>query len=63
MSPGRGASRRRVWRAHAGLAERSARSDSGGYLGKLRFRPQGVRIGEAPDNSHPYDFKPADPTR
>ncbi|MGE5768714.1 MAG: hypothetical protein ACM32G_00230 [Betaproteobacteria bacterium] len=52
-----------MWRAHAGLAERSARSDSGGYLGKLRFRPQGVRIGEAPDNSHPYDFKPADPTR
>jgi hypothetical protein len=51
------------YRDAAKLAERNARSDSRGYLGKLLFRPQGVRIGEVPDNSHLYDFKPAEPAR
>lgn len=51
------------YREAAKLAERNARSDSRGYLGKLLFRPQGVRIGEVPDNSHLYDFKPAEPAR
>jgi len=40
----------------AALAETNARSDSGSYRRHLRFLPRGIRIGEAPDNSHLYDY-------
>ena len=40
----------------AALAETNARSDSRSYRRHLRFLPRGIRIGEAPDNSHLYDY-------
>ena len=40
----------------AELAETNARSDSRSYRRHLRFLPRGIRIGEAPDNTHLYDY-------
>ncbi|CAG9184895.1 hypothetical protein LMG23992_05363 [Cupriavidus laharis] len=43
----------------AELANRSARSDSRNFRRGKLFRPLGTRIGEAPDNTHLYDFPDA----
>lgn len=40
----------------AALAEKSAKSDSRSYRRHLRFLPEGIRPGEAPDNSHLYEY-------
>jgi len=40
----------------AAQAKKSARSDSRSYRRHLSFLPKGMRIGEAPDNTHLYDY-------
>jgi hypothetical protein len=40
----------------AELATRSAKSDSKNFLRRVSFRPIGMRIGEAADNTHLYHF-------
>ena len=44
----------------ARLATQSARSDSENFRRRIPFSQRGTRIGEAPDNTHLYDFTDKD---
>jgi hypothetical protein len=44
------------YEAAAKLAKQNAKSDSRNYRRHLSFLPKGLRIGEAPDNTHLYHY-------